>query len=136
MNEEQSTREPAVLHYANGNVMKCYVVKAEQERKALLVTTDDGICHKIRNRDLKALFYVKDFIGNDRHVENRRFPEGFQTTGAKVGVKFTDGERIVGVSHDYSDDSIGFHLVPADGRSNNRRIYLVRETLAQCVVLH
>lgn len=133
---EAPSTVPVVVHYANGTILKCYATATEMGASHVLVTTTDGASYKIRNRDLKAVFYVRDLIGNDAYQENRRFPPGFVTTGQKVGVQFRDGERVVGVSHDFDPAKPGFHLVPADGKSNNVRIYVVRSFVDSCIMLH
>lgn len=127
---------PVVVHYANGTLLKCHATATEAGPTFVLISTNDGAAYKIKNRDLKAIFYVKTLRGDDSYNETRRFPEGFVTTGTKLGVRFKDGERVVGVSHDYDPRNPGFHIVPADPRSNNVRIYVLMSFVLDCVALH
>ncbi|MFN7974447.1 MAG: hypothetical protein U0166_19195 [Acidobacteriota bacterium] len=127
---------PVVVHYTNGTIVKCHATGTEMGPTHVLVNSNDGTSYKIRNRDLKAVFFVKTLIGDDEYNESRKFPEGFHTTGQKIGVRFKDGERIVGVSHDFDPKKPGFNLVPADGKSNNLKIYVLRSSLHDLVLLH
>lgn len=136
MPEENPTSFPVVVHYANGTILKCYALGTDVGPTHVLVTTNDGTSYKIKNKDLKAVFFVRTLLGDDRYNESRKFPPGFSTGGQKIGVRFKDGERVVGVSHDYDPKKQGFHMVPADAKSNNLRIYVVRSFLDDCVLLH
>jgi hypothetical protein len=41
-------------------------------------------------------------------------------------VKFSDGESIIGYTLGYSPDRQGFFMTPADSKSNNQRIFVVK----------
>jgi hypothetical protein len=41
-------------------------------------------------------------------------------------VKFSDGESIIGYTLGYSPDRQGFFMTPADVKSNNQRIFVVK----------
>jgi len=74
-------------------------------------------------KDLKALFFVKDFRGDSRYKESRKIEEGKQ--GRKIEVTFSDGEKIVGTTQAYNPKSKGFFVFPADAKSNSLRIFVV-----------
>jgi hypothetical protein len=74
-------------------------------------------------KDLKAVFFVKDFKGNSKYKESQKIAEG--KPGRKIEVTFSDGEKIVGTAPAYNPKSKGFFVVPADAKSNNLRIFVV-----------
>jgi len=44
-------------------------------------------------------------------------------------VTFRDGEKLVGTSEAYNPQKLGFFLFPADGKSNNSRIFIVNKNV-------
>lgn len=73
---------------------------------------------------LKALFFVRSFDGNPKHVENLDVANA-AGQGRRIVVTFVDDEVIAGFTTGYAKDKQGFFVVPADPRSNNARIYVV-----------
>jgi hypothetical protein len=74
-------------------------------------------------KDLKAVFFVKDFKGDRRYKESQKIGEG--KPGRKIEVTFSDGEKIVGTTQAYSPKSKGFFVFPADPKSNSLRVFVV-----------
>ena len=84
-----------------------------------------GQAREVTLKDLKAVFVVKDFIGNPAYVERKSFLEGEKPAGRKVEVTFTDGEVLVGSTLGYDLNRPGFFFFPADPKSNNVRVFAV-----------
>ena len=80
---------------------------------------------EIETKDLKALFFVKDFTGDLRHTEQKAFDPSHPSVGRRIRVAFKDGEVLVGTTHGYQPGRQGFFLVPADATSNIERCYVV-----------
>jgi hypothetical protein len=80
---------------------------------------------EISTKDLKALFFVRDFSGKPQHVEKKEFDPGQPTPGRKIRVTFKDGESLVGTTTGYQPGRPGFFLVPADGNSNTERCFVI-----------
>jgi hypothetical protein len=78
-------------------------------------------------KDLKALFFVKDFAGDPKHVDRNEFDPAAPMIGRRIKVVFKDGEVIVGTTTDYQPGPPGFLIIPADVNSNNNRCYVVAE---------
>jgi hypothetical protein len=74
---------------------------------------------------LKAVFIVRDFIGNPQYNERKEYHEGEKASGRKVEVTFIDGEVLVGSTLGYNPKQQGFFISPADSKSNNKRVYVV-----------
>jgi hypothetical protein len=78
---------------------------------------------------LKAVFIVRDFIGNPQYNERKEYIEGEKFSGVKVEVAFEDGEVLFGSTLGYDPKRQGFFLIPADPNSNNIRIFVVSSAL-------
>ena len=77
---------------------------------------------------LKALFFVKSFEGDPKHVEELDMAKA-AGQGRKIVVTFLDDEVVAGFTTGYARDKQGFFVVPADPRSNNARIYVVTSSV-------
>jgi hypothetical protein len=80
---------------------------------------------EIRVKDLKAVFFVKDFAGNPSHVEKKEFDPSRPPAGRRIRVVFNDGEVLVGTTQGYQPGRPGFFVVPADSETNTERCYVV-----------
>ncbi len=80
-------------------------------------------------KDLKALFFVRDFQGNPDYDERKEFDPKGQISGRKVEVVFLDGEVLVGTTLGYEPKRSGFFLHPIDPKSNNIRVFVVCEAV-------
>jgi hypothetical protein len=80
---------------------------------------------EIYTKDLKALFFVKDFLGNPHYVNRNEFDSKHSTIGLKIRVEFKDGEVLVGTSTEYQPGRSGFFILPADTGTNNELCYIV-----------
>jgi len=80
----------------------------------------------VQVKELKAIFFVKDFAGRPDYTPTNAF-EGERTPpGRKIKVVFADGEVIVGTTQGYQPGRPGFFMVPADQADNNiERCYVV-----------
>jgi hypothetical protein len=86
----------------------------------------------VQVRDLKALFFVRDFAGDPQHAEANAFDGSRPAQGRKIRVEFKDGEVLLGTTQGYQPDRPGFFIQPADPRSNIERCYVV-STAAKAV---
>ncbi len=80
---------------------------------------------EISTKDLKALFFVKDFAGDPRRVKRNEFDPARPQAGRRIRVVFQDGEVLVGTTTGYQPGRPGFFVIPADAESNNERCYVV-----------
>lgn len=80
---------------------------------------------EIHTKDLKALFFVKDFAGDPEHVERNEFAPSHLPVGRRIRVAFKDGEVLLGTTTGYQPGRPGFFLIPADTSSNIERCYIV-----------
>jgi len=80
---------------------------------------------EVLTKDLKAVFFVRDFAGNPIYDERKGYKEGEKPSGRKIEVTFRDGEVLIGTTLGYDPSRPGFFLFPADSKSNNIRIYAI-----------
>ena len=119
-----------VVRHADGTILKGYsqdfspTAQQFHVRREAVGGSDPG--QRVMMRDLKAIFFVRDFNGNSDYEEQKRFVADTPLSGRKMEVTFTDGEVLVGTTTGYDAQRPGFFLFPVDGRSNNMRIFIVQ----------
>jgi hypothetical protein len=81
----------------------------------------------VRCRELKAVFFVRDFAGDPNRHETPGFDRATTdiSRGKKIAIRFKDGELVFGYTLTYMPDRSGFFITPADPSSNNLRIYVL-----------
>jgi hypothetical protein len=118
-----------VVHYQDGRILKGFVADFFPDKEVFHLAANDAPEAKVipvRVADLKALFFVKDFMGNaDYHARRNQFWSGRPVVSRKIQVVFKDGETLLGTTQGYQAGRTGFFLVPADAESNNERCFVV-----------
>lgn len=116
-----------VARYLDGRVLKGTTDDFFPHRPTFRLRPEQGKSVEVSLSDLKAVFFVKDLVG-DRHREDVRgfldAPDENQH-GYKIAVKFKDSELLLGYSLSYSALRPGFFVWPADVGSNNLRVYVM-----------
>jgi len=82
-------------------------------------------------RNVKAIFFVKDFAGNRERKDCHDSMDG--THGRKLEVTCTDGEKIPGTTE--APKKLGFFMFPADRESNNAPIFVVNANVSTVKML-
>lgn len=113
-----------VVRFKDGSIMKGKTRDFFPNKTSFHLETLNGETKTIDVEQLKAFFWVKDFDGNKNYDED--YNEEIAGTGRKIIVKFSDGESIIGYTLGYSPDRQGFFMTPADSKSNNQRIFVVK----------
>jgi len=86
-------------------------------------------------KDLKAIFFVKDFAGRPDYTPTNEFGGDKTPPGRKIKVVFSDGETIVGTTQGYQPGRPGFFMVPADEAANIERCYVVAAATTEITLL-
>lgn len=115
-----------VAHMKDGTIHKGITndFHTEQDVFHLLPAEGGGVPMRVTMSSMKALFYVKDYLGN-RDYNSRRAFELSRRDGRRAIVTFEDGETIWGVVPEYDPKAVGFEFYPADPDDNNLRIFVV-----------
>jgi len=117
-----------VVHYLKGKILKGFTQDffPNKDRFHLYPAgKPSGDSVEVILKELKALFFVHDFIGNRMYQEHKKYMEEEQPQGRKIEVTFADGEMMVGSTLGYDPKRPGFFIFPADPKSNNMRIFAV-----------
>jgi len=117
-----------VVRYSDGRLIKGFTEDffPNKDRFHLAPTNNPaGGPIEVSMKDLKAIFVVRDFVGNSLYKERKKYIEGEKPSGKKVEVTFMDGEVLVGSTLGYDPKRQGFFIFPADPKSNNIRVYVV-----------
>jgi Family of unknown function (DUF6982) len=119
-----------VVRYADGKVIKGYTQDFFPNKDRFHLQphekSPDQNTRLVLLKDLKAIFFVKDFDGDSAYDERRQFGEGDKPQGRKMEILFKDGEKLVGSTLGYEPSRPGFFIQPVDGQSNNMRVLVVQ----------
>jgi len=127
-------RVKVVVRYAAGDLIKGFTQDFFPNKESFHIFQADQSPSKpieVLVRDLKAIFVVRDFMGNSRYNEQKRFMEGDKISGKRVEVSFADGEVMVGSTLGYDRNRPGFFIFPADPNSNNIRVFAVSSAIRE-----
>ena len=95
----------------------------------LLPAEGGGVPMRVSCEKMKALFYVRDYLGNRDFKANTGF-SAKQPEGRQAVLTFKDGEKIWGtIPPEENPEADGFHFIPSDEEDNNVRIYVVTSSL-------
>jgi hypothetical protein len=117
-----------VVRYSDGKLIKGFTQDFFPNKDRFhLIPADNpsGAAIEVSTKELKAIFIVRDFIGDSLYNERKEYIEGEKFSGKKVEVTFRDGEVLVGSTLGYDPKRPGFFIFPADPKSNNIRVYAV-----------
>ncbi|MEW6001569.1 MAG: hypothetical protein AB1638_02825 [Nitrospirota bacterium] len=123
-----------VVRYADGRVIKGYTRDFFPNKSLFHLHPADkpsGEGIEVLLKDLKAIFFVRDFEGKPSYNERKDFTEGKQSPGRKIEITFADGEMLVGTIMGYDPQRPGFFLFPPDPQSNNLRIFVVSKAVSK-----
>jgi hypothetical protein len=113
-----------VAHYIDGRVVKGTSHDIDAKRPFCHIRTVYHGTVTVRLSDLKALFFVKDLIGDGTRQESDTLETSDpRARGAyPIEVEFADGERVLGLTVRFPPVGPFFFVLPVDGQSNNVRI--------------
>ena len=122
-----------VARYRDGRALKGTTQNFFPNKPAFHVNrhggTGPGDLVEVNLEDLKAIFFVRDFAGNPKHVERKKLAPGDRPQGRLMEVTCKDGEVLVGTTTGYDPKRPGFFLFPIDPTSNNARVYVVASVI-------
>ena len=123
MNDQHAHK--VVVRYANGRTLKGYTFNFSPNRTQFhlfsSVTADRG--ELILLKDLKAVFFVRDFAGDPEHTERTAIDSVPRPAVHAVRVEFLDGEVLCGYTTIVDLPELGFFFIPVDPESNNVRVF-------------
>jgi hypothetical protein len=123
-----------VVHMKVGTIHKgvTHDFRTDADRFHLLPAEGGGIPLQVRTDEMKALFYVRDYMGNRDFKARRQFLDAHASSRRAV-VQFKDGEEVWGLLGEGADqaESAGFFFFPVDEDDNNIRIFVIRSAMEE-----
>lgn len=128
----------------DGGLVKGYVGHLSPGDEAVTLEKESSGTRTFAMNELKAIFFVRTFEGERSHIERKTFATPV-SLGKRVFVKFKDGKCMTG----YIEGGIpwekgfflepnkgsGFFLIPADGDSNNVKVFVVASSVWDVTVM-
>ncbi len=96
-----------VARFSDGRMVKGMTSDFFPGRDSFKVSVTGAGLVQIQTKDLKALFFVKNFAGDQQRVERKEFDPSRPPAGRRISVAFKDGEVLVGTTQGYQPDAAG-----------------------------
>lgn len=129
-----------VIRYTDGRIIKGYTQNFFANKPSFHISpVDPQVSNgpiEVHTNDLKAIFFVRDFLGNRLYREQKALPNGVKIVGRNVEVTFKDKEVMIGSVLGYDSKRPGFFLFPTDPHSNNLNIYVVSRAVSKVEYLY
>jgi len=128
-------KRKVVVKYKDGKIIKGWIEDFRPDRKLFilfpLIEYNEEERLEIKFSSLKAVFFIKDFIGDKNYKKVRTFNVEFKITPShrKLIINFIDGEHLYGTSHSYGRYKIGFFVYPIDLKDNSDKIFVVHKAI-------
>jgi hypothetical protein len=122
-----------VAHFIDHGIVKGTSMDVDPGRPICHIQTDDRGTIEVDLTQIKALYFVKDFGGKPKYDEEHAPKTGDQRLrgSRQVRIRFQDGEEQGGLMNRYPPNRPFFFLLPMDPDSNNIRILVNRDALAE-----
>ena len=128
-------KKKVVIKYKDGEMLKGWVEEFKPQRESFILfplfeySKEKNLV--INFESLKAVFFVKDFIGKKDYQKVRTFNIDINITPTqrKITVNFLDNERLYGTCLTYGRYKKGFFVFPIDPKDNNERIFVVHSSI-------
>jgi hypothetical protein len=120
------TQDKVVVHFLDRRIAKGMTDNFHAFKKFVdLKDNGTDTVRRVALNELKALYFVKSFGGNAAYAvkHNVSRPE----LGKRVKICFKDGETLCGYTRSFSQNNIGFLVVPSDPECNNEKIFVNRD---------
>ena len=118
-----------VVRFADGRIIKGTTADFYPNKDTFHVSVEAAPTGdkplEVSTHDLKAVFFVKEFEGNQDHGAGNEFDSSRPPAGRRIKVVFEDGEVLLGTTTGYQPKRPGFFVVPADADSNNERCFVI-----------
>ena len=123
---KQSTPPQVVIAFLDGRRVRGYVFDFSPMRDQCRIfpspTARANEGELVDLKTLKAIFFLQEPVGEA--TTNASNPPS-ATSGRKIEVIFSDGERLEGTTQGYSRERLGFFMVPEDPTRKIIRVFVV-----------
>lgn len=135
---QSSTYKKVVVRKLNREVVKGFVIPASYlgPQDAELMDLD-GHRLVVPLQEVKGIYFVRDFEGNNERIERKTFLSRPKLSGLWIRMTFKDAEVLDGLLSEnlLELDPQGYLVTPPDVFSNNLKIFVPRTALRSLEVL-
>jgi hypothetical protein len=117
-----------VARFLDGTLLHGTTIDFSPTRRFFRLT-EGATTREIDLTQLKAVFFVRDFVGNAAYQEKKGF-FARQNHGKRVVVEFKEGEKLFGYTLTYTSHGFGFFVFPGDPDSNNEKVFVLHAATA------
>ena len=122
-----------VVRFQDGKMIKGYTQNFFPNRPVFHVLPMDAASKaaplEIQVREMKAVFFVRDFMGN-KNYDERNVPDPREKIqGRLIEMTFRDGEVLMGSTTGYDPKRPRFFFFPVDPKSNNIKAYILSSAI-------
>ena len=120
-----------IARYLDGKMIKGFTQDFSPNKPAFHIFPLDAPNESVEIllKELKAIFFVRDFAGRPEYDERKHFTPEDRPSGRIVEVTFIDGEVMVGATVAYDPKRPGFFIFPADPQGNNARVFALSKAV-------
>lgn len=142
-----SEREKAVVRFSSGLILKGFLKDFSTESNEIFLEEAETYkLHPVRMEEVKAIFFVKSFEGDQDYRERKSYANT-EPKGQRLFIKFRDGESLVGFLEGEvpwergfylsrrDKGPKGFYLLPADAETNNTKVFVVASSVDDVTVV-
>lgn len=122
-----------VVHVRSGGVHKGVTHDFSPRSAAfhVLPAEGGGVPVRVSLSDMKAMFWVKDYLGNREFIAKKDFDPTAAPVGRRAVITFADGESMWGSVVEDDPAAPGFFFVPSDTRDNNIKVFVIRASVKE-----
>ncbi len=133
---DSGTPRKAIVRTRNGEVHMGFVARKELGQKFNILNRQAEQM-SFHLKDVKAIFFVKDFKGDPAYEEIRFLNKQKASPAVWVRLKFFDGETLEGRIENNINMLLsgGFYLWPSDSETNNEFAYVSKAALVDFEIL-
>jgi len=136
--------QKVILRFVDGKLLKGFIRDLKLSADYLFLEDESNNQHKVRLKELKAIFFVRRFEGDRSYHEKKTFT-GNPPSSKRIFVKFKDGENMMGYiegaipwQRGFFNETMkekGFYLLPADEGSNNIKTLVITSAVKDVAMI-
>ncbi len=132
-----STRKRVVIRRLNKGLIKGFIDPGAYLAPEIDLLDREGRLVHIPLKEIKGIFFVRDFEGNPDRAERKVFRSRPRLAGLWMRMTFKDSEVLEALlpNNLLEVNALGFLVTPPDVYSNNLKIFIPRTALAAMEVL-
>lgn len=116
-----------VVRFKDSTLLKGTVSAFSPFHRFFQLALPDGDVVTVDIEKIKAMFFVKTFEGDKKYTY--KYQDELFWVGDKIMVRFDDGEKLIGYTHQLDCSPRGFFITPADLNGNNKYVFASKSAI-------